>query len=270
MIRNLETLRDNGTFAPVETVKIGYDGKPTKFNLVVVDEAHVIDTVTDQYELITNEMLVDSIDRAADVVGLPPLEVSRGYVNTMNGISRIAFNIDDGGLQVPGDPSANMKQLLVSNNYAGRGSFGIAGGVLRMICENGMTVFDTSKEERKRHIGVADLDSWALEVISIFANKQSVFEALAEVASKSDWSPARHGEQLADTAPKRYREKLEEEIKRYTSDLGFNGWAAMQAITDVATHEMKDTVTARRWSDAAIEKVLADIGQTWYAIESVA
>ena len=271
MIRNLITLTENGTFAPVETVKIGYNDQPTRFNLVVVDGSDVVDTVTDHYELISNEMLIDSIDRAAEIVGLPALTAgSESYLNTKNGDSKITLALDDGGIQVPGDSSKTMREMLVSNNYAGRGSFGIEGGLKRMVCSNGMTVFDTAAEIKKMHIGVDDLDEWAIEALSIFTAKQSVTDVLTEILADSEWSKIRHGDALVETAPKRYRERLTEAVNANLNDMGFNGWAAAQAVTEVATHDMKGTPTAAKWSDKAIEKVLADIGRTWGEIEAIA
>ena len=63
---------------------------------------------------------------------------------------------------------------------------------------------------------------------------------------------------------------FEAAIKSNAHEIGFNAWAAINAITQVATHDMGDTVTAKKWSDAAIESVLAEIGQTWQTVEEAA
>ena len=270
MIRNRTKLEENGTLAPVETVKIGFNDAPTRFNLVVVGGEHVIDTVTDQYELISNSALLDAVDRAADIVGLPELVVAGGHLDRANGRTSMALRLTDGGIIVPGDTSISQRQLLLENNYAGRGRVGLAGQIEREVCTNGMRAFVVEAEQRKVHIGIEDLDEWALEVVSIFAGKSSVFDMLTEIASKASWSPKVKGEALVKTAPARYRERFTAAIKANTHDLGFNAWAAMQAVTEMATHDMKDTVTARKWSDAAIEKVLADIGETWSTVEAKA
>jgi len=270
MITNLQKLHDNGTFAPVTLEKIGLNGKETKFNLVVVNDRHAIDTVTDQYDLITNEMLVDSISRASEVVGLGNLEARGSFLNTNNGNSRMTFGIEGGGFQVPGDESDTITTLNISNNYAGRGRFGVEGGAERIVCANGMKAFVATGHDSRMHVGVADLDAWALDVIAEFAGKQSIVKMLAEVTANADWSPTRSGEALLKTAPKRYRERLADAVKDNTRGIGFNAWAAIQAVTEVATHDMKDTVSARKWSDQAIDTVLAQINADRDAIAALA
>lgn len=268
--KNLDLLKSNGTFAPVTLEKIGLNGKETKFNLVVVSDRHAIDTVTDQYDLITNEMLVDSVSRAADIVGLGALTARGGFLNTANGNSRMTFGIEGGGFQVPGDDSETITTLNITNNYAGRGRFGVEGGAERIVCANGMKAFVAVGADSRMHVGVSDLDSWALDVVAEFAGKQGIVRTLADVAAKADWSPTRSGEALVKTAPKRYRETLADAVKSNMHAIGFNAWAAIQAVTEVATHDMKDTVSARKWSDQAIDTVLAQISTDRAEIEALA
>ena len=261
MIKGIEKLERNGSLDPAELIRIRYAGNDTRFNLVTVGDT-VIDTVTDSYDLVNNRAQVEAIGRAADICGLPDLIVRDGFLNRSNGNSYFRFRLDDGGWMVPGDPSKNFTELHAWNNYAGRGRYGVGGGEEREICTNGMRAFVITEEIAKIHKGEEEIDEWALEAVSIFAGKMHVMRTLAEVAAASDWSPTRSGDALIKRAAPRYRDKLAEAVKRYTHEVGFNGWAAINAVTEIATHEMGDTVTAKKWSDAAIESVLADIGQT--------
>lgn len=254
----------------------GDDYEETRMELIVDETDAVLGCVTERYALVQNRDLITALDLAADAEGMRLEPTSARYEN---GRTEYKFNLPDSEFRLPGDPSGQLGQIIVKNDYRGSGGLGIMAGWFRMVCSNGMVVGEIAHKKLRRHVGSIDLYGFVQAgvhgISDRIAAERLVLETLTRkpipVTSSTvplqredyqklvkDGSASPADAILADTAD-RYHKYLREAVRENRLAVGDNAYALVNAITQTATHRMPGW-TADEWATRQIARIRQHAG----------
>ena len=243
----------------------------TRMDLIVDEMDTVLGCVTERYSLVQNRDLICALDMACDSAGMELAPVSAKY---QSGRSEYKFNLPGSEFRVTGDPSPQVGQIIVRNDYRGSGGLGILAGWFTMVCSNGMVVGETAHKNLRRHVGDIDLYGFVQAGVHGIADKLEAERIMIETLSRSripmpsTLDPRTRQEYrelvakgsknpvdaiLADTAD-RYQKYLREAVRQNRLTLGDSAWALVSAITQTSTHRMPGW-TADEWATRQINRV---------------
>ena len=243
----------------------------TRMELIVDERDEVLGCVTERYALVQNRDLITALDLAADAEGMR-LEPTRALYQ--KGRAEYKFNLPDSEFKLPGDPSGQLGQIVVKNDYRGSGGLGIMAGWFRMVCSNGMVIGEVAHQRKRRHVGEIDLYGFVQQGVRGIADRitaeRLVLETLTRKAMPTpstaavltrdeyrelvkDGSTSPVDAILADTAD-RYHKYLRGAVQENRLAVGDNAYALVNAITETATHRMPGW-TADEWAVRQINRI---------------
>lgn len=273
MLTRKERLRDSVVDAQIHTVAHAADLRVSRFGMVTDERGHECGAVGPNYRLVRNADLIASVDLTCDKLGLD-LEVERGLYG--GGKSSYTFLLPE-TWKVPGDTSDLKSNITVGNGYGGTKNLWGTGGTYRMICTNGMSVGTIVSQMRQRHIGEFDVlelvEDMMLELIAQVTHEkrraieaaETVFEYNVVNATTEDDRLLRGQNHLLLTTigkdtPKRYQKPLADAIKTLRHEVGHTAWAIVQAIGEIAEHDMHNSNAALEWRRRNQVRVLETVG----------
>jgi len=241
---------------------------PSRFGALVDQYGNVLNTVTPKtYRLIPNAEIVAALDLASDAVGLDL--TARHDGNYYKGRSRWTFTAGK-EFKVPGDDSPHFPMVDVWHDSRGTGGLTVRSGIWRQWCTNGCTTQVLATGNAKtNHRQEINLMGFFCDAIGGLADG---IEEMIEVHQTAGQVKAdlRHDNNIRraivqiyrSTAP-RYRERLSETIRSYSSDVGPTVHALIQSVSDLATHNMQDGVARHNWnhnsSQALVEALMQEV-----------
>lgn len=250
-----EVIKANARLVNLQTV----DGEPFRFRGIVDHNGHQCAAVSDRYTLVQNRTLAEVLKDVLFDKGITSID--RGRCLYSNGRTRFDVHLPDTAFKVEGDPSNQMSTIQIGNDYGGGGSILVRMGVFRTICTNGMIAFTRGETMRVKHVGLLGYDQLYPLMMKALERQLAVAEKQREVAGllASTAVPAQWVNNLLEETAKRYRSGLERALQRNTNELGNNSWAVTQAISEVATHEMRTGWAAETWATKAVQNLIDEI-----------
>jgi len=125
----------------------------SKYKMIMREDTNeVISVVTEDYQLLTNKALIET--------AMPVIKDRGGILKEVkvfgNARSRFAFDFPDHkttiGKMLNGKPDVVTPRITLKNSYDSTLAASIIGGLLRLVCTNGMTVEDAIIRKKNKHI----------------------------------------------------------------------------------------------------------------------
>jgi hypothetical protein len=240
-VYDLEARRDDG-FGPTPWRGVFKGGKP-------------VSAIGPRYTFVDNRELVAAVDILNDRFGLNLTPYA-----AVDSTRRTRFIFNGGAeFKVLGDPSALYPRLELDNSYIPGSNIRVRAGIFRLDCYNGISRPVETVDYSRRHTGRIN----PMEFLEpIMAQLDAQFQATRLMAETLVNAPRVRGEIWADireASAERYRARLDTIEARLIEQVGDNAWASVQAVAELATHNMRG-FAAQNWRDRATNLILEASG----------
>lgn len=258
MLHNLEQVREMVVGAYPQRLHFP-GGRESRFRAIVDAHGYQCGAVTEDYRLITNPTIAHAVDLASDSLGLD-LYVKRAAYS--RGKFKLSMTMPD-TFRVPGDNSGIQPQLEIGNGYGGGAALTGKAGVYRQVCTNGLIIGTVVSQAYQRHVGNIDIYGMVLGLMEAVIARANAAKVTAELAAQTAFennpdNAAFLAGLLEDTA-KKYQQPLVNAIDSNRREVGPTVWAILQAISEVATHDMRGW-NADAWQARQTNSVLEYAG----------
>ena len=274
MLTHSDRLRGTVVDAQIHTAARASDLRVSRFGIVVDELGNECGAVSDRYTLVRNADLIAAVDLASDDLGLE-LECAGG-IYSMSGRSQYTFYLP-GDFKVPGDNSDVRTNITIGNGYGGTHNVDGTGGTYRLVCSNGMSIGTIVSAMKRRHVGEFDLMRLVQEMMVKLVEETTTEKQRAILAAETpfEWNVSKAENEgdavvrqrnntllqtIAKDTPKRYVQGLSDAIKAYRTDVGHTTWAIVQAVGEIAQHDMNHTQAAQNWSRRNQARVMEVVG----------
>ncbi len=227
----------------------GWETQPTGYKYIVNEETgQVISCKTDDYLLVPNKRIIDSVMPAIEKLGGKLVSaVMFGYGRRTIYKFRFPQNV---GI---GDDIINP-QVIVRNSYDGSVGIHIIAGAFRKVCSNGMVIGNIVSSINNKHLVYNKNLELLEEHINLTIQK---LEALLSVAIQKlmNASPVRP-ESIVDFI-EMFPERISPYVIEYmTNNKPNNYWDLLNVATYIATHKMnRDAETTHKFESDLFTKV---------------
>lgn len=273
MLTRKERLDGSIVDAQIHTTALARDLRISRFGTVVDEYGHECGAVSHHYRLVRNADLIAALDLASDKIGID-LECSGGRYH--HGRSKYTMFLP-GEWKVPNDHSGIRSNVTVNNGYGGTNKITGTTGTFRLICTNGMAVGTILASMKQRHIGPFDLMKMVEQLLLDTMEQAAIEQKRAITAGETpyEWRSheARSEEdkevrrsnhkvliEIGKDTPKKYQEPLARAIVESEEMLGRTVWAMVQAIAEIAEHDMKGSIAANAWRRRNQVKIMETVG----------
>lgn len=262
MIINKQKALDYAVDATLQPLNLRYGDNDSRFLSIVDDNGHECAPVTGRYRLVRNSDSVHAVDLVADKLNVD-LVSGDGFYG--KGKYRQEYRFPD-TFKVPGDASNIHMSMTLTNGY-GANSLGLSSGAYRLICTNGMSIGEILTSNTQKHVGNFDLMELIEEQMLVVIARANKHQLAMELAAQTEYEFDRENNQdkrdvinlIAESTPKRYHPALRDSINNNRAELGNTAWAIIQAISEVATHDMKGA-NRHEWERKQSNRIYQYIG----------
>lgn len=270
MIHNKQILASHTIDACLVSMQQVREGGPlpSRFKSVVDSKGYECGAVTDQYQLVRNADLIAAADLASDKLGVPLEAVSGRYIK---GRSRYRFFLPD-TYKVPDDPSDMRMQFDLRNSYGCTNMVTGTLGAFRVVCTNGMVIGKVAVASRRKHTQNLNVMDYVEDLLATVVARAEAYKLIAEITASMAFeyrideamdeavkAARRPGHKLltdiAKDTPKRYHQALKRAIRTNREEIGRTIWALLQAVSEVATHDMRDTWARDDWQARQVARI---------------
>lgn len=222
---------------PIQTIGAVDRGSikvPKKFAVVRTDTDRPLGVVSDKYDLLPHKTVVDGFRKAVE-----DQEVSEKISLTKFG-ARLMMDMTFPDVRVKvakGDEVA--MHLIVKNSYDGSNALRVVLGAYRLVCSNGLVIFQRFMQFSHKHVGtqmevrVEELKNTVGMLTDAFHKTGPVMQEMA--ATRLQMEPR----QFFNAKRIRLPEYLAEIARQEFEKKGISVWDAYNAMTFAITHRMR-------------------------------
>lgn len=232
------------------SVKVGGMLVPNKVALVDRTD-NVISIVSNRYRSISNRSLVSAVETA--IMSTVDSEFERGQAKYHNGVAMFEWRLPQYTFKVSGDRSDIMPTIVLRHDMRGKGAIIMHVGLFRVDCLNGIGPSlwkHTMRFPHNKNLTPDNIyDAAARELSFAIDDARALRYLAAERATYQGIETWDKAVAYAMGKIKKSRQTMfDEAITHYAYELGHTEWAVIQAVTDVATHQVPSTFGADKWA----------------------
>ena len=213
---------------------------PNKFAVLRTDTKHPIGIVSNKYQLLKHETVVNGFRQA-----LKKTKYEEKIQLRKDGSSLFAtYKISENQLIISKGDIVSL-QFVVKNSYNGKNSLQIILGAFRLVCENGMIIGKEFFSFSRKHIGQGELKTELL-IESITQLSSQFKESLPIMQQMTKMKMGRNEDKAFkedDVLPTYMLEAAQKEYMLWNDN---SVWGFYNSLTKVITHQSKRDNPARQ------------------------
>jgi hypothetical protein len=227
----------------------------SRTKLVVDSLGNDVGHVTSKYTLVRNPEVRAAVELLGEAEGLKLQGWKSEY---RRGRTCLVWKDASNPIKVTGDSSMVWPMVKLTNSYTGSHTLEADLVLCRHICENAliwgqMFAIDLSQ----KHIGEINLTEIFQPALAKLGDQVAVAQLQMEVLQQTPlefnhpvW------QEVKESTAERYHERLGRSVRENARELGRTTYAALQAISEVGTHEMKGW-GGIGWTEDQTKRILA-------------